>query len=135
MMNLSERLDDIPLLVDLFVNKDSKSMGKKIDKIGKKVVDIFLNYSWPGNVRELQNTIERMMHFVNSNELTEDLIPKEIRRNEKAMNIKTAFESLEDIELQLLQDMIGRKLSKSEIAKRMKISRTTLYRKLEKYGL
>lgn len=135
MPSLNERLDDIPLLVDLFVARASKTMGKRIDKISNKVIESFINYPWPGNVRELQNTIERMMNFVKSNELTEDLIPKEIREYHLTLTAPSNFESLEDVERQMLVSMLDKTITKSQIAKKMRISRTTLYRKLEKYGL
>jgi transcriptional regulator with PAS, ATPase and Fis domain len=135
MPSLNERLDDIPLLVNLFVARASKTMGKRIDKISNKVIESFINYPWPGNVRELQNTIERMMNFVKSNELTEDLIPKEIREYHPTLTAPSNFESLADVERQMLVSMLDKTITKSQIAKKMKISRTTLYRKLEKYGL
>ena len=135
MLSLNERLDDIPFLVDLFVARASKTMGKRIDKISNKVIESFMNYPWPGNVRELQNTIERMMNFVKSNELTEDLIPKEIREYHRTLTAPSNFESLEDVERQMLASMLDKTITKSQIAKKMRISRTTLYRKLEKYGL
>lgn len=56
---LRERKEDIPLLVKHFVKRYSKKMGKKIDKIQKKVMAQFISYEWPGNVRELENVIER----------------------------------------------------------------------------
>ena len=61
MIPLRERLDDIPLLIDYFINKHSEIMEKEIDRFDERVTGIFMNYPWPGNVRELQNVIERMM--------------------------------------------------------------------------
>jgi PAS domain S-box-containing protein len=56
---LRERKDDIPLLVEYFINRYSRKAGKKIRTIEKKTLDLLQSYSWPGNIRELQNVIER----------------------------------------------------------------------------
>jgi len=56
---LRERLDDIPLLVDFFVNKFSRKMGKSIDRIPTKIMTLMQGCYWPGNIRELENVIER----------------------------------------------------------------------------
>jgi len=57
--SLHERVDDIPLLVEHFVNHYAKKAGKDIKKIAKKTLELFQAYKWPGNIRELQNLIER----------------------------------------------------------------------------
>ncbi|MCG6878473.1 MAG: sigma 54-interacting transcriptional regulator [Deltaproteobacteria bacterium] len=56
---LRDRLDDIPLLVDFFVKKITKRMGKSIEIIPARVMNALQNYQWPGNVRELENVLER----------------------------------------------------------------------------
>ena len=56
---LRERKDDIPLLVEYFINRYSRKAGKKIRTIEKNTLDLLQSYSWPGNIRELQNVIER----------------------------------------------------------------------------
>lgn len=135
MVPLCERLDDIPLLVDLFVKKSARSMGKNIEKIDPKIIETFMNYSWPGNVRELQNVIERMMNYTGSNQLTMDLIPSEIIEHQQHIDILYKAESMKDIEYQMLVKMLSMNLSKKEIAQKMKIARSSLYRKLKQYGL
>ena len=133
---LRERLDDIPLLVDCFVNKYSKLMDKSIDRIDDGVIDAFMKYAWPGNVRELQNIIERMMNFSHNGELTVDLIPEDILRFQPPIsNVGQEFEPAKDLERQMLEKMVRMKISKNEIMKKLKISRSTLYRKMERYNL
>src|SRR5437870_4371869 len=56
-----ERKEDIPILVNYFVNRYAQRAGKKIDTIRKKSIEALQEYSWPGNVRELQNVIERSL--------------------------------------------------------------------------
>ena len=57
--SLRERVDDIPLLVEYFIERYAKKAGKKIKTITKKTLDLFRAYNWPGNIRELQNVVER----------------------------------------------------------------------------
>jgi formate hydrogenlyase transcriptional activator len=59
MPSLRERVDDIPLLVEYFIERFGKRVGKKFKRIDKKTITLFQKYPWPGNVRELQNVIER----------------------------------------------------------------------------
>jgi len=56
---LRERPDDIPVLIDHFVEKHRQRTGKRIDRLEPEVLDTLRSYNWPGNVRELENTIER----------------------------------------------------------------------------
>ncbi len=136
MIPLRDRLDDIPLLIDYFINKHREIMEKDIDRFDEKVTSIFMNYPWPGNVRELQNVIERMMNYSQTSELTADLIPEEILHFQKqASPTGEEFEAAKDIERQMIARMLHLNLSKSEIIKKLKISRSTLYRKMERYNL
>jgi formate hydrogenlyase transcriptional activator len=57
--SLHERADDIPLLVEYFIDRFGKKAGKKFKTIDRKTIQLFEAYQWPGNVRELQNVIER----------------------------------------------------------------------------
>ena len=59
MPSLRDRTDDIPLLVEYFIDRFGKRLGKKFRRIDKKTMKAFQGYQWPGNVRELQNVIER----------------------------------------------------------------------------
>src|SRR5256886_1307745 len=65
---LRERKEDIPILVNYFVNRYAQRAGKKIDTIRKKSIEALQEYSWPGNVRELQNVIERSLIIVDTTE-------------------------------------------------------------------
>jgi chemotaxis protein methyltransferase CheR len=56
---LRERTEDIPLLVEFFVDKIARRLGKTIENIPNTVIDTLRNYHWPGNIRELENVLER----------------------------------------------------------------------------
>jgi transcriptional regulator with GAF, ATPase, and Fis domain len=69
---LRERKDDVPLLVNYFVDRYATRAGKKIKHIQKKALEALQNYSWPGNVRELQNVIERSLIIGETTEFSID---------------------------------------------------------------
>jgi formate hydrogenlyase transcriptional activator len=69
---LRERKEDVPLLVNYFVERYAKRAGKKIKHIQKKALEALQEYSWPGNVRELQNVIERSLIIGEANEFSID---------------------------------------------------------------
>jgi transcriptional regulator with PAS, ATPase and Fis domain len=67
---LRERRDDIPTLIDHFVEKHRQRSGKRIDRVEPGVVEGLVRYDWPGNVRELENTIERGVVLATGHVLT-----------------------------------------------------------------
>jgi transcriptional regulator with GAF, ATPase, and Fis domain len=69
---LRQRREDIPLLVNYFVDRYAKRAGKKIERIRKKALEALQEYSWPGNVRELQNVIERSLIISETDEFSID---------------------------------------------------------------
>jgi transcriptional regulator with GAF, ATPase, and Fis domain len=69
---LRERREDIPLLVEYFVDRYASQAGKKISGISKKSMDLLQSYKWPGNIRELQNVIERSVIISDSENLSID---------------------------------------------------------------
>jgi transcriptional regulator with PAS, ATPase and Fis domain len=134
MVPLKERLDDISLLVTFFVNKYGPNFGKKIKTIDPRIFEYFSKYSWPGNIRELQNVIERMLNLAVSDHLSADLIPTNIFRTDMLSELQQ-IDASRDAESQLISKMLQMNLPKKEIARKLKIGRTTLYRRLDRYNL
>ena len=135
MLPLCERADDIRPLARWFIKKQEQATGKQIRQIDDKILAAFENYAWPGNIRELQNVIERMMNFVRGNELTCDLLPREITNSRKMPVNINDLESPEESEKSILLKMVELNFPKTEMADKLKISRATLYRKFKKYGI
>ena len=133
LLPLRKRKDDIPLLADYFMRSLSKSMGKRILRIDDEVRERFMNYEWPGNVRELQNVLEMMINIAHIDRLTVDLLPPEIGDARSAKNAEGDVESVESMERELILRLLKSSLTKREISKKLGISRSTLYRKIEKY--
>ena len=134
---LSERSEDIPKLVHHFLRKYQKLMNKQIEGISDRALRILNSYSWPGNIRELENSIERALNMVDEDEMiTSDHLPEEISGYKGPSSTLTLNEVMEETErhtiINYLEVMNG---NKSETAKALGISRTTLYEKMKKYGL
>jgi len=131
---LRERRDDIPLLVNFFINKFSNAMNKKIKNISKEAMDFLMSYDWPGNVRELENAIERAMVVGKSNSITVDDLPFHVSRN----NFELAGDekSLSAMEKKYIyKTLIENGWNISKTAQILEIDRVTLYNKISKYDL
>jgi PAS domain S-box-containing protein len=77
--SLRERTEDIPLLVEYFVERYARKAGKKIESISKKTLKLLQSYPWPGNIRELQNVIERSVILCETNifSIDENWLPQQ----------------------------------------------------------
>jgi formate hydrogenlyase transcriptional activator len=69
---LRERTEDIPVLVEYFIDRYASKAGKKIRSVSKKTLDLLQSYDWPGNIRELQNVIERSVIVCETENLSVD---------------------------------------------------------------
>jgi len=129
---LRERPEDIPLLVWAFVEKAQKRIGKEIETISKKTMEVLQSYSWPGNVRELNNVIEHAMI------LSED---KSLRVHlPRPGSLETdATQDLQDMErkhiLAVLEKTGWRLSGDGGAAEALGLKRTTLHEKMKKLGI
>ena len=139
---LRERRDDIPLLVQHFLEIFVKRNHKAIKGFTPRAMDQLIRYDWPGNVRELMNAIERCVVLARSEYLDIehlDSIQNLSQSESKPLPFqkeKDISMSLEDIEksavLRMMAHVSG---NKSEAARRLGITRKTLHKKLKKYGV
>jgi len=131
---LRDRLDDIPLLVDFFVKKISKRMGKHIEVIPKNVMDALQNYHWPGNIRELENVLERAI--INSSGPKLHLVD-ELQNQKKYLS--TSQKSLETVErehiLHVLEQTQWKVSGKNGAAEILGLNRSTLRARMRKLGI
>ena len=137
---LRERKGDIPLLVEHFVRKLSQSLGKNIKDIEPEVLDCLINYDWPGNIRELNNTVERAINLCKNNVLTLDLISEDIKEATMAVKMpkwrKSMLQEEEENERQLIEYFLAKEdNNRTKVAELLKISRSSLYRKIRKYAI
>lgn len=128
-----ERIKDIPSLALHFAIIFAGKTNKAIPVLQKEYIAALQQYDWPGNIRELKNVIERSVILENSNELTTATLPFTMQH---PADHKTASFELAEVEKQhirkVLQHTAG---NKTEAAKLLGIGLTTLYRKIEEYGL
>jgi two-component system response regulator HydG len=139
---LCERLDDIPLLAQHFMERYARKNRKPVKGISPLAMDMLLKYAWPGNVRELENTIERAVILLPGEHITEKELPPTITKTyadscaRPTPSPVAANRPLEEIEkeaiLATLEDSGG---NKSETARRLGINRKTLHKKLKDYGI
>jgi len=77
---LRDRKDDIPLLVQHFLQKYGEENGRPDLQVAPDALDLLMEYDWPGNVRELENVIERAVVLTSGSRIGADLIPDQVRR-------------------------------------------------------
>jgi transcriptional regulator with PAS, ATPase and Fis domain len=131
---LRERRDDIPLLVNFFINKFSTVMNKKIKSVSKEAMDFLMNYDWPGNVRELENAIERAMVVGKSDSIIVDDLPFHVSRSN--FELDGNEKSLSSMEKKFIQKILHENnWNISKTAQILEIDRVTLYNKINKYEL
>ena len=78
---LRERRDDVPLLVQHFLEKYGEENARKNIEVAPEALDLLMEYDWPGNVRELENVIERAVVLCTGTRIGPDLIPEHVRKN------------------------------------------------------
>lgn len=146
--SLRERRDDIPLLIEYFINKYSRCYNKKISNISEPVTSRLINYHWPGNVRELESFIERLVILSGEVASEWELIDEQLTRRTGDGNIISVagtqddlptirvrvrpLGEMEDEIIQQVHELVGGK--KSEVAQLLGISRTTVWKKLRNSG-
>lgn len=132
---LRDRKEDIPLLIQHFVNRFSTELKKKVSGVSEETLRLLLNYSWPGNVRELENVIQRAItlsrhEMILPEDLPANLIPKtDVRLFEKAIEDKFTLDQLEKEYIRRILIETGG--NKSKAAEILGLDRKTLYRKLQ----
>ncbi len=135
---LRDRPDDIPLLVDEFIQRYNKWLEKEIKGMDTDCMAALQNYAWPGNVRELKNVIQRAMLVADTDTIEPEHLPPRFRP-EKLSPSSVTFEvgaTLQEVEKQMIARTIqAARGNKRQAAELLGISRRALYNKLEKYKL
>ncbi len=132
---LRDRTGDIPLLAEHFLGIYKKKYKKNVNKISSEAMTKLNQYHWPGNVRELQHAIERAIIMSDSNTLQPgDFILSSQPKKSDEMELQTY--NLDEIEKNvILKVMKQNKGNISQAAAELGLTRTSLYRRMEKYGL
>jgi DNA-binding NtrC family response regulator len=129
---LRERRSDIPLIARYFLNKYAQSMNKNVADFSPEALEMFTKYDWPGNIRELRNVVERAMVGAKGDQIQVDDLSFPFPSPSKS----PAGDSLEEVEKDQIKKILNQtKGNIAQAADILKISRLTLYNKIEKYHL
>jgi formate hydrogenlyase transcriptional activator len=134
---LRERRTDIPLLVEYFIARFGKKVGKTFKMIERNTLKVLRAYDWPGNVRELQNVIERAIILSESDIFTVEetwLRPSELHRSSTDLSSLLLAREKETIETALVQSH-GRVSGPDGAAIRLGVPETTLDSKIKRLGI
>lgn len=133
---LRERDGDVVLLAQHYLKTLAAENGKKPLVLAPEAMDAFQAYAWPGNVRELRNVIERMVVLGTGDRLTAADLPAAVRDGGGLATTSRAGRVLRDAERQLIADALRRhRNNRTKAAQDLGISRRTLHRKLNEFGL
>ena len=134
---LRKRKEDIPLLIDHFLEKFSAKLNKPVPEISSEAMEILKEYAWPGNVRELEHTIERILILEDTEVIRAGDLPSFITRIQGEFQMFSEEPlSLEELEKKYIRFVLKRtKGKKTEAADILGINRKTLGLKIKKYGL
>ena len=149
---LRERKNDIPLLVNYYIDYYNRHGNKKIDRCSELALKMFITHSWPGNVRELRNAVEYAFNMAKGREITMHDIPVHIidskksgseavsmgtgsRTNNAEFDGSSLTEQVEKYEKDIIMKVYSDSPNITEAAEKLKLSRQALSYKMKKYGL
>ncbi|HEU4382391.1 MAG TPA: sigma-54 dependent transcriptional regulator [Anaeromyxobacteraceae bacterium] len=153
---LRDRREDIPLLVQHFIEKYDRRLGKKVERLDDEAMQVLVHYSWPGNIRELENLVERSVLFADGPAISEAQLPDSLRERAPGPQAPIAAvgplgaiaapsgasmkEIVRQAQAELERELITRALEETggnvtRAAKRLQISRKSLQIKMKELGL
>jgi two-component system, NtrC family, response regulator HydG len=130
---LSDRVEDIPMLAQHYLQYYAKKYHKQVNTIAPEAMDKLKRYAWPGNIRELQHSIERAVIMTDSNSLqeTDFLLSRSLSSSPSANTLN--LDEVEKAAIAKALQMYNGNISKA--ADELGLTRASLYRRMEKYGL
>jgi len=137
---LSERLDDIPLLVQHFIGKHAKEMNKNVQGVDNEVMKCLLAHTWKGEIRELENILERAIIFSEGPLITKVDLPGLFDQRQDTVyafdSTRPMKEAVDEFERQYIGHVLrSNQFNKELTAKALRISLSSLYRKIEELNI
>src|SRR5438067_12560713 len=139
---LRQRKEDIPLLVEFFLNKYSEENERPVRRITTEALRPLLSYSWPGNVRELENVIERAVVLSSGLEIGPELLPDQIAGRGTTFPLlehrgdASLFDIMEDCERHIIVDMLEKcNWNQTEASERFHVPLSTLNQKIKRLSI
>ncbi|MFC1571093.1 sigma-54-dependent transcriptional regulator [Candidatus Margulisiibacteriota bacterium] len=133
---LRDRIDDLPLFVEYFIEKFNKLLNKKVQGFDPAAIQMLKNYNWPGNVRELQNLMERVVVLSQNDIINQAELPIPAAPQSKAALSGSLKESVENFEKEAIRATISEHQGNiTQAAKAMKTARTSLLSRMKTLGM
>ncbi|MGQ9687718.1 MAG: sigma 54-interacting transcriptional regulator [Desulfobaccales bacterium] len=129
---LKERKEDIPLLCQHFLEKYNLKEGKRIQRFSADAMQTLMDFDWPGNVRQLENAVSHAVILAQGEEIRRRHLPRFLKEAGEEPLPTSLAETERLLILRVLQD-VG--WNKHEAARRLRVSRSTLYSKIRRYNL
>ncbi len=141
--SLRERKEDIALLAEHFITTQNKKTGKQIKGLGKSALRVMMDYPWPGNVRELENAIEHAFVICSNDSIDVFDLPLEMRQTEYRPPLSVPFStqaptdySTRKLTREYLIEVLGESdWNKAEVARRVGLSRTAIWKYMKKWDI
>ncbi|OGF48750.1 MAG: hypothetical protein A2044_02880 [Candidatus Firestonebacteria bacterium GWA2_43_8] len=144
---LRERREDIPILIRYFMEKYNKEYNKDVIRVSDDVLSVLMHYDYPGNVRELENIVKHAIIFSEEGSITKADLPSGMPEPaliegpkgefaEERQILGKEFETIASMEKRLISETLEKTKNNHTItAKKLGISRSTLWRKMKEYGI
>lgn len=133
---LAKRMEDLPLLVESFIERFNSLTGKTVKGISPSAMELFMRYGFPGNIRELEHAIEHAYVIVKGEVIRPEHLPPELQEanaeTEQAENLAPIERSERETILRALEK---NKFDRTKTAKQLNLSRTTLWRRMKRYNI
>jgi PAS domain S-box-containing protein len=130
---LRERPEDIPILVQHFLDHFSRMRGRRIAGFTYPALEIFMNHDYPGNVRELQNIVEHAVVLCKTGHIGPECLPAYLRKKPRLKMGSTGRDTVQEFEQQLILETLKKHTGKvKEAAEELGMHRATLWRKMKR---
>lgn len=133
--SLKDRVDDLILYADFFLDKSNKELNKSIVGFSKEVLTFFQSYHWPGNLRELSNLIKRATLLTKNEIIDTSVLPDELISSSAPDRVLKTFSTKENEKELIISVLEKVDNNKTQAAKLLAITRKTLYNKMKEYNL
>lgn len=130
---LRDRVEDISILANYFLSKFGLKENKPILHLSKEALSLLLQHPWKGNIRELRNVVERAVILADGNSILPEHLPYEIQKHNTSVSTNLTLASVEKKHIEKV--LLHTKGNKTKAAECLDIGLTTLYRKMDEYGI
>lgn len=133
--SLEERFEDLAMFAEHFLDKANTNLNKNVYGFSEEVWDAFRAYHWPGNLRELQNVVKRAVLLTTGDKINLQVLPKEVLESNRKSTSDENFSKSDFEKDRIIKALKKTNFNKSKAAKLLRVTRKTLYNKINHYNL